>query len=206
MDTVISFNAGDIRLEGVLTPLSPTRGVVVTHPHPVYGGQMDNRVVTTITKVYQRMGWTTLRFNFRGVGASQGGYDHGRGEQEDLQGAIDFMAARGFQEIDLAGYSFGAWIICRWAQRDPDGKHRIILVSPPVAFTDFTGIGPIPGLKGVITGEQDEIAPAGMIEASLPRWNPRAALLALDGADHFYAGRTAILEQGLCDLILKNNK
>jgi alpha/beta superfamily hydrolase len=186
--------------------LSPTRGVVVTHPHPVYGGQMDNRVVMAIAKVYQGMGWTTLRFNFRGVGGSEGGYDHGRGEQEDLQGAIDFMTSRGIQEIDLSGYSFGAWIICRWAQQRGGKDHRIILVSPPVAFTDFTGIGPIPGLQGVITGEKDEIAPAGMIAASLPRWNPQAALLVLDSADHFYAGRTAILEKGLSDLIFKNNK
>jgi uncharacterized protein len=201
MNTAITFNAGDIRLEGALSLLSPTRGVVVAHPHPVYGGEMTNRVVVTLAKVYQRLGWSTLRFNFRGVGASQGAYDHGIGEQEDLQGAIDYMAARGFQAIDLAGYSFGAWIICRWAQRDPDGKHRIILVSPPVAFTDFTGIGPICGLKGVVTGEQDEIAPAGMIEGCLPQWNPRAALLVLQGANHFYAGQTAILEERLMDLI-----
>ena len=201
MSTAITFNAGDIRLEGALTLSSPTRGVVVAHPHPVYGGEMTNKVVVTIATVYQRLGWSTLRFNFRGVGASQGVYDQGDGEQEDLQGAIDFMIARGFQEIDLAGYSFGAWIICRWARRDPEGRHRIILVSPPVAFTDFTGIGPIPGLKAVITGEGDEIAPAGMIADHLPQWNPRAALQIMNGADHFYAGRRAILEERLIDLI-----
>lgn len=201
MNTSISIIAGDIELEGKLTQGSTRQAVVVTHPHPLYGGDLNNPVVTTIAEVYREMGWTTLRFNFRGVGASQGKHDDGLGEQDDLQGAVDFLRSMKFKQIDLVGYSFGAWVIGRWVLRNasPDTatSHRIILVSPPVAFMDFRGIGPIAGLEGVITGNMDDIAPPEMIESMLPRWRSRNRLVVLSRTDHFYSGRLDALRDGL---------
>jgi alpha/beta superfamily hydrolase len=180
---------------------APDRGVVVTHPHPLYGGDMHNSVVDTVAKVYGELGWSTMRFNFRGVGASQGSYDQGQGEQDDLQAAIDFLSTKGIQKIHLAGYSFGAWVISRWSQRISASGHHIILVSPPVAFLDFEDIGPIAGLAGVIAGERDHIAPPDKITAMLPRWQPGIQLQVLKRTDHFFTGRLNSLEQSLAEII-----
>lgn len=205
VNTPITIRSGDIDLEGVLYRDSASRAVVVTHPHPLYGGDMDNPVVTAIAAVYQEMGWSTLRFNFRGVGASEGKFDEGRGEQDDLQAAVEYLKSLNFSQIDLAGYSFGSWVIGRWARRgtSPDTATgcRIILVSPPVAFMDFSEIGPIAGLEGVITGDMDDIAPPEKIEAMLPRWRSEKRLVVLSHTDHFYSGRLDALQDGLRNIL-----
>jgi alpha/beta superfamily hydrolase len=203
MDTKVGFNTGE--LEGAICKMSNTRGVVVTHPHPLYGGNMDNPVVTTIAEAYQKLGWTSLRFNFRGVGDSRGNYDDGHGEQDDLQAAVGYLRSLGIQQIDLAGYSFGAWVISHWAQGKEIPEQRILLVSPPVAFMDFSGVASIPGLAGVITGEQDDIAPANAVASELKRWNPDIDLHALPKVDHFYAGRLDVLSAAIGN-ILKNHE
>ena len=92
MEEQILFSWGTRTLEGLLEKNSETNGVVITHPHPLYGGNMHNNVVFSITKTYQNMGYTTLRFNFRGVGNSQGSYGDGVGEQEDVRAAISNLA------------------------------------------------------------------------------------------------------------------
>ena len=92
MEEQIIFSWGARTLEGLLEKNSETNGVVITHPHPLYGGNMHNDVVISITKTYQNMGYTTLRFNFRGVGNSQGSYGNGVGEQEDVRAAISNLA------------------------------------------------------------------------------------------------------------------
>ncbi|MEJ2024042.1 MAG: alpha/beta hydrolase, partial [Deltaproteobacteria bacterium] len=106
----IDFRSGDLVLEGLLTRADGSRGVVVTHPHPLYGGNMQNNVVRAITRAYREAGYTTLRFNFRGVGASQGGFDNGRGEQKDVEAALQYRLSLGCDWLDLAGYSFGSWV------------------------------------------------------------------------------------------------
>jgi hypothetical protein len=92
MEEQMIFSWGARTLEGLLEKNSETNGVVITHPHPLYGGNMHNDVVISITKTYQNMGYTTLRFNFRGVGNSQGSYGDGVGEQEDVRAAISNLA------------------------------------------------------------------------------------------------------------------
>ena len=193
MSTSVFIKADGIKLEGVENAVSNSRATVIAHPHPLYGGDMHNPVVTTIADTYADMQWTTLCFNFRGVGASQGTHDDGEGEQTDLQAAIDFLKDKGYGRIDLAGYSFGAWIIARWAQCHQRADHGIILVSPPAAFIDFSDIGPIAGLKSVITGEFDEIAPPEVITPLLPRWHTGIVLSLVPGADHFYGGHLEAL-------------
>jgi alpha/beta superfamily hydrolase len=181
------FSSGALKIEGLFHAAPGSRGAVVSHPHPLYGGSMYSGVVEAITRVYRESGYATLRFNFRGVGESEGSYDQGRGEQEDLGSAVRFLCTRGKTRIDLAGYSFGAWVSALVAATQAPVE-RLILFSPPVAFLDFRAISSIPGLRLVITGSRDQIAPAEQIRTLLPSWNPEARLEVVEGADHFYGG------------------
>jgi alpha/beta superfamily hydrolase len=187
MEKPIRFKSQKIELEGLYCPGSKPHSVVVTHPHPLYGGDMHNHVVTAITQAYQRLDCSTLRFNLRGVGRSQGNYDEGLAEQEDVVAAIAYLNAAGLPAVDLVGYSFGAWVNARVASRCR-AVRRLVMVSPPVAFLDFQEIRDIASLKLVITGDRDDIAPADRIARDLPFWNPAARFEIIKGADHFYGG------------------
>ncbi len=173
-----------------------SNGVVVTHPHPRYGGDMYNPVVETITRAFQHQGYTTLRFDFRGVGNSQGRYDKGIGEKRDVCRALDYLAQIHMDKICLAGYSFGAWVNAQIHPGDAPVT-EMIMVSPPVAFIDFGPIQEIASLKLVITGSRDDIAPAHMIQERLPSWNPTTRFEIIPGADHFFSGYADILASTL---------
>jgi len=201
MEEKIAFSSGSYALEGLLQKNSDTSGVVITHPHPLYGGSMHNNVVLAISEAYQKMGCTTLRFNFRGVGGSRGGYGDGLGEQEDVRAAIAYLAGRGIRQIDLAGYSFGAWVN---GHLDCAGAAiaNMVMVSPPVAFIAFDSVGALDCLKLIVTGSRDDIAPAEMIRQSCPSWNAAARVEVIEGADHFYGG----YEDRLQEILLLNLK
>jgi len=195
----ISFKSDTIELVGLLEPNSPDRGVVITHPHPLYGGDMTNTVVSTISEAYARREYSALRFNFRGVGASGGTHDDGQGEQQDVLAAVAYLKDRGVQSVDLVGYSFGAWVIAH--APIPADITRLILVSPPVAFMPFDQSLSLPTLTGVITGSRDDFAPPGDIEKEMPGWNPSAKLTVIPEADHFYSGCLQQLESAVIDQI-----
>jgi alpha/beta superfamily hydrolase len=201
----IFIEAGGNRIEGLLAERSYDRAVIVTHPHPLYGGDMHNNVVQTIVRAYEKKGCTTLRFNFRGVGASSGTYSDGRGEQDDILAALNHLQSMGVSSIDLAGYSFGAWVICMGLQRF-DSADRVILVSPPVDFMDFSFVLQNRKISLVISGAEDELAPPDMIEEMLPMWNPDAPFDIIDGADHFYFAAEAGLERALLDFLNDEEK
>jgi alpha/beta superfamily hydrolase len=181
----ITFASEDSRIEGRLDKGNPEIGVVITHPHPLYGGDMDNPVVATIAKAYHRNNFTTLRFNFRGVGGSQGSYADGIGEQQDVRAAMAYLADLGVNHLHLAGYSFGAWVNARLASQD-SGIDTMVMVSPPVAFIEFEAIDAIDCLKLIITGSRDDIAPPHLINRLHRQWNPQARFEIIEGADHFY--------------------
>jgi len=183
----IEFTSGDLTLEGLYTGVSADRGVVVTHPHPLYGGDMYNPVVQTVAAAYVQAGFSCLQFNFRGVGRSTGQFDNGRGEQGDVIAAVNWLTDRGIGDISLAGYSFGSWVNARIAADMVPVAHQI-MVSPPVAFIDFADVKQIPTLRFVVTGGRDDIAPPGMVEPLLPGWNPDAGMSIIPDADHFYGG------------------
>ena len=204
MDSAINFNAPDALLVGRLCEKAADRAAVITHPHPLYGGDMDNPVVMVIAKAYQQSGWSTLRFNFRGTGQSQGCYVEGNSEIADIQAAIDTLHARGFTRIDLAGYSYGAWALARWSQKHRDHAQRLILVAPPVAFMDFQEVGSITGLTCIIAAGQDELAPPGRIETLLPAWRPEAELKIIPAADHFFWQHFKALHQALISAISRD--
>jgi alpha/beta superfamily hydrolase len=196
----ITFLSEEYKIEGLLNQRDEKKGVVVTHPHPLYGGDMYNLVVESIVHVYHMKGYSTLKFNFRGVGRSQGTYDNGVGEQKDVLSALSFLADMGMEKIDLAGYSFGAWVNAHALQKDTLTE-QMIMVSPPVGFMDFNSIGKMNSLKFVVTGNRDDIAPADVIEKMMSTWNPTARFEVIDGADHFYGGYLNQLEAILTGML-----
>ena len=196
MEQTVPFVSANHSLEARLDRRDPQRGVVITHPHPLYGGNMDNPVVDAIRRAYAQCGYTTLRFNFRGVGGSQGRHDNGRGEQDDVKAAVALLTECGVEQVDLAGYSFGAWVN---ALSITGGLqvHRLVMVSPPVALIAFDGVGALPSLQLVVTGSRDDIAPADLVQRQLSQWNPTAAMEIIDGCDHFYSGHARQLRAAL---------
>ena len=200
MEKHIFFLSDGNSLEGLLESNDSGKGVVITHPHPLYGGDMQNPVVSVITAAYKKKGYGTLKFNFRGVGESRGDYDNGMGESNDLQAAISFMADSGFTRLDLAGYSFGAWVISTMTSIPPAVKN-IILVSPPSGMMAFSHTPAMDLVKGIITGEEDSIAPASNIRQLLQEFKSPAGLEIIPGADHFYTGCSERLESRLLSLI-----
>ena len=196
MEERIEFSAETNAIEGLLQKSSHANGVVITHPHPLYGGNMHNNVVMAISQAYQKDGYTTLRFNFRGVGGSQGSHADGVGEQEDVRAAMAYLTGLGIRQIDLAGYSFGAWVNGNLSCAG-DGIANMVMVSPPVAFIDFGTVSTLDCLKLIITGSRDDIAPAEMIRQSYSQWNAGVHFEVIDGADHFYGGYENKLEEKL---------
>jgi alpha/beta superfamily hydrolase len=195
----VRFFSENFEIEGLFSKKDEKKGVVVTHPHPLYGGDMYNLVVETIVHVYNIKGYSTLKFNFRGVGRSQGTYDNGDGEQKDVLAALSFLGDMGMEQIDLAGYSFGAWVNAHAVQEDVAVKN-MVMISPPAGFMDFSTIGPMERLKLVVTGSRDDIAPADVVKQMCSVWNPNARFVVIDGADHFYGGYLNQLEAVLVSI------
>ena len=187
MEETITFMSDIYLLEGLFKQGPSDKAAVITHPHPLYGGDMHNSVVTAMVDAYQKHDYTTLRFNFRGTGNSQGSYADGLGEQEDVRAALAHLENVGIRHLNLAGYSFGAWVNAHLTCQD-DGVETMMMVSPPVAFMDFGAIASLDCLNLIITGSRDEIAPSGLINQLMSKWNPEARLEIIEGADHFYGG------------------
>jgi len=197
----IKFLSENYEIEGLFNKRDKNKGVVITHPHPLYGGDMYNLVVETIVHVYNIKGYSTLKFNFRGVGKSQGQYDNGVGEQKDVLAALSFLADMGMGKIALAGYSFGAWVNAHAVIQEDVFVENMMMVSPPVGFMDFNAINAMNLLKFVITGSRDDIAPVDAVKKMLPIWNPDARFEIIYGADHFYGGYLEQLESLLSSCI-----
>ncbi len=200
----IHFKSDELELEGLLEKKSDERGVVVTHPHPQYGGTMHNNVVKGIVRAYREKGYSTLRFNFRGVERSEGDHDNGVGEQEDVRSALKVLEDLGIKSIDLAGYSFGAWVNAMGLGTF-ERVDRMIMVSPPVELLDFDAMASNHKVRLVIAGSLDDIAPVKAIEEKMHLWNPAATLHVIDGADHMYLGEIDDLENIINDFLGKND-
>ena len=200
MEKKITFISDQLVLEGMYNKVSASRGAIITHPHPLYGGDMTNPVVESMVFSFTKKNYSTLRFNFRGVGQSEGEYDEGAGEQKDILAAVDFLCHQGVTSIYLVGYSFGAWVLARMKELPVEISGEIF-VSPPLALLPYENDLTIPLLKLVITGEDDEIAPAELIKKSLAGWNPGAQFEIVDFADHFYYGCFGDLEKIVTDYL-----
>jgi alpha/beta superfamily hydrolase len=193
----IIFPAGSLHLEGYYAPAGSGRGVVVTHPHPLMGGSLENHVVETLVTTFFHQGYATLRFNFRGVGRSEGCYDEGLGEQEDVLSAVGFLQRKGVREILLAGYSFGAWVNVQVLRREPFLSGGV-LVSPPIDLMDFDFSDLAGKIRLILAGDQDPYCNTTRLLETAGRI--QAPVKLLPGADHFYFGREKDLSAGLTEL------
>ena len=196
----ITFRSQDLLLEGLLCIQEGDGAAVVTHPHPLYGGSMHNQVVESLIEIYQEKGYSTLRFNFRGVENSEGTYEQGIGEVGDVQSALGYLRDAGKKDLDLAGYSFGVWVNAQLDNKEL-WYQRMVMVSPPVAFMDFSFLSHNPRIYAAVTGGDDEIAPADKVRALIPLWNPEARFEVIERADHFYFGRIDSLKSVLSRLL-----
>jgi alpha/beta superfamily hydrolase len=194
MEDAVQITVGQLQLEGLLSRGAEDKGVVVTHPHPLYGGEMYNPVVETIAAAYADNGYTTLRFNFRGTGLSDGRFSGGGGEQEDALAAVDYLKQLGVDQIDLAGYSFGAWVNAGAVARLP-APIGMVMVAPPVGFLDFSGLTPTAGTRLIVSGSADDIAPTAAIRKWVTDAGVDVPIEVLTGADHFFSGSLGKLEE-----------
>jgi hypothetical protein len=169
----------------IARPEGHQAGAVVCHPHPQYGGDMDNAVVTLIASALVDAGRAVLRFNFGGVGASGGSYGGGVAEIDDVRAAVAALATRipAGEPITLVGYSFGAWVALRAAALE-GGIERIIAVAPPLAFFDWEFLADVRPPVSVVVGDRDEYCP----RAKLASVMSRHPVQILKGADHFFGG------------------
>jgi alpha/beta superfamily hydrolase len=183
----VSIQGAGVTLEGVLVPGTAPGGVVITHPHPLFGGSMSNNVVWTATRAFAARGLAALRFNFRGVGQSTGTYGGGLEEAADVAAALAFLNSRTSGPYYLVGYSFGAFVAGR-ALLDGLDADGAIFISPPIAFMDLTFLPQVPGLKLIAVGDKDELCPLESLEALLAEGQARPAVRVIPGADHFWGG------------------
>ncbi len=161
---------------------------MVCHPHPLFGGTLTNKVVQTVARALMANGAATLRFNFRGVGASAGSFDDGRGETDDLLAAVGAGRARlpGLP-LWLGGFSFGAFVALR-GQAAADAA-RLVTVAPPVGRWDFSAIEAPQCPWLVIQGDRDELVDHAQVATWMAALAPQARLNLLPGAEHFFHGR-----------------
>ena len=191
----LTLQAGAGRVQAVCDkPLGVSKGLaVVAHPHPLFGGTMDNKVVQTLAKACVAADWECLRFNFRGVGDSEGVFDAGRGETEDLLQLVDQWPAD--MPLVLAGFSFGAFVVCQavqalWASAR---IQKILLVG--TAVTHFVA-PPLPAdaveCALVVHGENDDtVALSALMDWARPQQLP---VMVLPGTGHFFHGQLPLLK------------
>ncbi len=188
-----TVRAGAETLEARLAvPPGARLGVVVSHPHPLYGGDMDNPVVTRIVEVCAARGLATLRFNFRGVGASTGRHEGGRGEQDDIRASLALLEETlgGGARLALAGYSFGAAVAAAVAATSPVAG--LAVVAPPLRITEMQLPTGIAGPVLVVVGAEDQYCPPAALE-TMHAQLPSATVVVVEGTDHFFFGSLAAL-------------
>lgn len=182
----------------VETPLGfdGARAAVVCHPHPLYGGTMDNKVVHVTARALQERGYATVRFNFRGVGKSAGAFDEGRGEADDATTVADWAMNRWPEAtLTLAGFSFGSFVAFQVAERRP--TRQLLTIAPPVRRFDFTKY-PVPSAPWVVfQGDQDELVDWRDVVAWTEKIAPPPEVVVLPGAEHFFHGRLNDLREAI---------
>jgi alpha/beta superfamily hydrolase len=200
---LVHFASSDgLRLEGRLTPGAADRAVVLCHPHPLYGGSMLTPVIMTAEQVFQEAGYTTLAFNFRGVGGSQGTYGEGREEVDDVTGALSFLRETLGGTLRLqavAGYSFGSIVGGMAARMDPHVRFYLG-IAPPLNHYDFGFLKAALFPIALVAGKRDEFCDTKRLEA-LYLSLPATPWLRLLETDHFFTEALSDLAQACRDAI-----
>ena len=199
-ETQVSFRSGDLTLEGLFAnPGGNAPAAVVCHPHPMYGGSMHNNVVEAMLAALWQAGYATLRFNFRGVGASEGEHDGGPAEVDDAVAAMTFMLAQpGVRRKGavMAGYSFGA-MVAMSAGYERAEIARIVAVALPIEMADVRV--PEGASKPVllVSGDCDSYSPVAGLQALKAKIGGSARLEIVAGGDHFFGGVEAELSRAI---------
>ena len=197
-ETEVRFPCGELSLEGVLSVpegTGPFPAVIVCHPHPLYGGSMDNNVVDSLCESLARASFISFKFNFRGVGESQGIFSQGIGEQEDVRAAISFLIGvveADSERVGLAGYSAGAGFAFPVGVEDTRIK-ALAAVSPPLSMFDFESLMDCSKPKLLISGNRDNFTYSNQFLGfcqDLPE--PKECDI-IEGADHFWWGYESTL-------------
>jgi len=196
--SAVSFTTEGLTFEGVIAQpddgSGPWPGVVICHPHPLHGGNMENNVVLALALGLVEEGFVTLRFNFRGVGRSEGEHTKGEKESEEVLGALDLIKAwpdtNG--KTGLTGYSFGTSVILSHGELHEEAD-AIALVSPPFRAVEETPLkkSKVPAL--IVTGDRDKLVDSTKLDAELASFNNSLEFKLFDGVDHFWYGQEARL-------------
>ena len=194
----VTFRSGDLTLEGLLaSPGGEAPAAVVCHPHPMYGGSMYNNVVDAILAAMWQLGYSTLRFNFRGVGASEGEHDGGRGEADDAAAAMAFLLAQpGVRKNGavMAGYSFGAMVALAAGYEHPEIS-RMVAVALPLSMTEARMPAGASKPLLLVSGDHDSYSPVAGLTKLQEKIGKAARLEIIKGADHFFGGSEAELSR-----------
>lgn len=178
-------------------------GLVLCHPHPLYGGDMENNVVRALAEAFAAAGFAVLRFNFRGVGRSTGHYGEGIGEQEDAKAALAWLAAQPGMDADrlfLAGYSFGARVTLAVASADPRVR-GFVVVAPPVLGGEWPPLESSHGPKIFLCGNRDPYAPPEILMGLVKSLPEPKRLAIFPDTDHFFVGQEHTLAQHAVKLL-----
>jgi uncharacterized protein len=204
----IFFNGPAGRIEGMYAestnPKAPT--ALVLHPHPLYGGTMNNKVVYNVYKTLFENDFTVLRINFRGVGKSTGEYDEGVGEMTDAATALDWLQVNyPMSGVNLiAGFSFGAWIAMQLIMRRPEITN-FLAISPPVNKYDFSFLSPCPVPGLILQGDMDSVVSEESVHELAQKLSKQKNINVdyrmIAGADHFFRERIDILNKEIDDYL-----
>lgn len=192
----IIFNGPEGRLEGryVHSKTENAPIVLLLHPHPQGGGTMNNKVVYNLFNAFTQLGFSALRFNFRGVGRSQGRFDNGIGELADAAAALDWVQSHNADAAGcwIAGFSFGAWIGMQLLMRRPEIE-GFISVAPPANLYDFTFLAPCPTSGLIVHGDADELVPLDSVKTLGTKLSSQRDItvkhVTISGANHFFQDR-----------------
>lgn len=189
--------AGDIEL--IETPAennSISATAIICHPHPLFGGTMNNKVVTTLARVFHELGLHTIRFNFRGVGKSSGKYDEGRGEVEDLLAIAAWIKkSRPLDALWLAGFSFGAYVATKAATQL--SVAQLVTIAPQVSRFKEEIMPPITCPWVLVQGEKDEVVSPEDVFAWIETLDPKPQVIRMPEAGHFFHGQLLELREKL---------
>jgi len=180
---------------------APRKAVVFAHPLPIKGGTMHTKVVFQAAKALTRIGCVVLRFNFRGVGRSDGTWDNGRGEMDDYRAAVDFLSGR-YPDLELwaAGFSFGSYIAMT-AGADDDRICALIGIAPPVNRYEYASVKLSTKPKFIVHGESDELIPLKAVREFYAHLQDPKELVEIDRANHLFEGQASEVGDALEDLL-----
>jgi alpha/beta superfamily hydrolase len=204
----VFFNGAERRIEGRYTHSNKENPpiAVILHPHPLYGGTMSNKVIYNMYQCFAEEGFSVLRFNFRGVGRSQGQHDKGVGELIDTGTALDWIQEQnpGSSSCWVAGFSFGAWIALQLLMRRPEIR-AFIAVAPPVNIYDFAFLGPCAAHGLFVQGDKDIVVPekytADLVNKLSRQRNAHIEYTIVPDADHFFRNKINNLNMIIKDYI-----